>query len=65
MPKHHEIAVREVDDAHDAEDDGEPDAHQPIDRADQQARRKRLQDVLDQDTCRHHVSEAFALMLGL
>ena len=33
--EHHEIALGEVDDPHDAEDQPEPDAHQAIDRADQ------------------------------
>ena len=33
--KHHEIAMGEVDDAHDAEDQPEPDAHQAVDGADQ------------------------------
>jgi hypothetical protein len=43
--QHHEIAVREVHDPHDAKDDAQPDAHQPIGAADQQAGGKRLQRV--------------------
>jgi hypothetical protein len=30
-PQHHEVALREVDHAHDAEDEGETDAHEGID----------------------------------
>ena len=30
-PQHHEVALREVDHAHDAEDEREPDAHEGVD----------------------------------
>jgi len=30
-PQHHEVALREVDHAHDAEDEGEADAHEGVD----------------------------------
>ena len=43
--EHHEVAVGEVHHPHDAEDDAEPDAHQPIGAADQQAGGQRLQRV--------------------
>ncbi len=46
--EHHEIAVGEVHDPHDAEDEAEADAHQPVDAADQQARSQGLKDV-DED----------------
>ena len=37
--------MREVHDAHHAEDDAEADAHQPIGAADQQARRHGLEEI--------------------
>ena len=40
---------REVDDAHDAEDDAEAGAHQSVQRTDQYSRSQRLQEVLDLD----------------
>ena len=43
--EHHEVAVGEVHHPHDAEDDAEPDAHQPVGAADQQAGGERLQRV--------------------
>ena len=33
----HHLAVREVDDAHDAEDHRQPERHQPVDQAGEQA----------------------------
>jgi hypothetical protein len=44
-PDHHEIALRKIDDAHDAEDHGKADAHQPLDRADENARHQNLQEA--------------------
>ena len=41
--EHHEIALGEIDHPHDAEDQPEPDAHQAVDRADQEAGGQRLQ----------------------
>ena len=41
--EHQEIALGEIDDPHRAEDDAEPDAHQRIGAADQDAGRERLQ----------------------
>ena len=41
--EHHEVALGEVDDPHDAEDQAEPDAHQAIDRADQKSGGQGLQ----------------------
>ena len=35
--EHHELALGEVDDPHDAEDERQADAHQAVDRADRQA----------------------------
>ena len=43
--KHHEIALGEIDDAHHAEDQPEPDAHQAVDRTDQEAGGQRLQEA--------------------
>ena len=34
--EHHEVALREIDHAHDAEDEGEADAHQAVDGSDRQ-----------------------------
>ena len=45
--EHHEIALREIDDAHDAEYQREADAHQPVDHADQQPGDEGLKDILD------------------
>jgi hypothetical protein len=36
-PQHHEVALREVDNAHDAEDEHQPDAHERVDAADEQS----------------------------
>jgi hypothetical protein len=43
--QHQEIALGEIDDAHRAEDDVEPDAHQGIGAADQNAGRERLPEI--------------------
>ena len=44
--EHHEVALRKIDDAHDAEDQTQPDAHQAIQRAGEQAGSERLQEIL-------------------
>jgi hypothetical protein len=41
--QHHEVAVGEVDDPHDAENQSKPNAHQTVDGADQKAGDQRLQ----------------------
>ena len=46
---HHQIALAEVDDAHDAEDDAEADAHQSVETTKKQSRRQRLQEVLERE----------------
>ncbi|MGY4458780.1 hypothetical protein ACVWYI_002740 [Bradyrhizobium sp. LB13.1] len=46
--EHHEIAVGEVDDPHDAEDQAEPDTHQAVDGTDQKACGERLKESLHQ-----------------
>ena len=43
-PEHQQIAVREVDDAHDAEHERQPDADEGVDPADQDATQQRLQE---------------------
>ena len=43
--EHQEIALGEIDDPHRAEDDVEPDAHQRIGAADQDAGRERLPEI--------------------
>ncbi len=43
--EHQKIALGEIDDAHRAEDDAEPDAHQRIGAADQDAGGQRLQKI--------------------
>ena len=57
--EHHEVALGEVHDAHDAEDDAEPDAHQAIGAADQQARRHGLEEIDDQPFELFHGSFTF------
>src|SRR5262249_44681899 len=47
--KHQQLALGEVDNAHDAEDQPEPDAHQPVDTADRHAGGDGVQRVLDED----------------
>ena len=47
--QHEELALGEVDDAHDAEDEPEADAHQTVDGTDRDARGNRVQHVLDED----------------
>jgi folate-binding Fe-S cluster repair protein YgfZ len=47
--EHEELALGEIHDPHDAEDQPEPDAHRAIEAADDQAGRERIEDVLDQD----------------
>ena len=44
-----QLAVREVDHPHDAEDQRQADAHQPVERADGEPRREGAQRVFDQD----------------
>jgi hypothetical protein len=51
--EHHEVALREVDDAHHSEDEGKADAHQPIDRADQETGCERLKNVFRPDDPGH------------
>src|SRR2546422_7112715 len=46
-PQHHEVALREVDDAHDPEDQGQADAHERVDAAHEQARHHVLREVAD------------------
>src|SRR6266508_5563177 len=53
--KHQELALGEVDDPHHAEDDAEPDAHQAVDGADQNAGDERLKENLDESAQRVHV----------
>src|SRR5258705_12901940 len=48
--EHHEVAMGEVDDPHDSENQSEADAHQAVDRADQQAGKQRLQKAF-QELC--------------
>ena len=57
-PQHQELALGEVDDAHDAEDEAEADAHQAVDGADGDTGGDRVQDVLDQDFQVHRASLA-------
>lgn len=45
--QHEEIALGKIDDAHHAEDEAEPDAHQAVDAAEENPRRQRLQKRLD------------------
>ena len=47
--EHQQLALGEVDDPHDAENQPEADAHQSVDAADGDARGQRVQHVLDQD----------------
>ena len=47
--QHEELALGEVDDAHDPEDEPEADAHQAVDGADRDARGDRVQHVLEED----------------
>src|SRR6185369_10180873 len=47
--QHEELALGEVDDPHDAEDESEADAHETVDATDRDARGDRVQHVLDQD----------------
>src|SRR5262249_34941163 len=47
--QHEELALGEVDDAHDAEDEPEADAHETVDAADRDARGDRVQNIFDQD----------------
>jgi hypothetical protein len=46
--QHQELALGEVDDPHDAEDEAEADAHQTVDAPDRDARRDGVEDVLDE-----------------
>src|SRR5262249_22142557 len=46
--EHHEIAMGEIDDAHHAEDQAEPDAHQAIDRADEETAGPCLQEAFEE-----------------
>jgi len=52
--EHQEFALGEIDDAHDAEDDPEPDAHQAVDRSQQNACRERLEKNLHEIAERRH-----------
>src|SRR5215471_16287819 len=56
-----QLALGEVDDAHDAEDEAEADAHQTVDGADRDARGDRVQHVLDQDFEIHRASARLPL----
>src|SRR5690606_26138700 len=47
-PHHHEIGLREVDHAHDAEDERQANAHQPVDAAEQDSTRKSLKGLFDE-----------------
>jgi len=47
--EHEEFALREVDHAHDAEDQAQPQAHQAVEAADQQARGRGLQHRFEDD----------------
>jgi hypothetical protein len=51
--QHHQIAVREVDDVHDAEDQREPGGHQRQDHAVDQPVDRLHQDLLDGDAHAH------------
>jgi len=44
-PDHQEVALGEIDHAHGAEDDAEPDTHQRVSASDQDASGKRLQKI--------------------
>ena len=54
--QHEQLALGEVDDPHDAEDQPEADAHQAVDAADGDAGGERVQHVLDQDFEVHRLS---------
>ena len=56
--QHQQLALGEVDDPHDAEDQPEADAHQSVDAADRDARGERVQHVLDENLEVHLVSAA-------
>ena len=47
--QHQQLALGEIDDLHDAEDQPEADAHQAVDAADGDARGERVQHVLDEN----------------
>ncbi len=47
--EHQQLALREIHHLHDAEDQAKPDAHEPVDATDGDARGERVQHVLDQD----------------
>ena len=51
--EHQKIALSEIDDAHDPVNESEADTHEAVDAADQNAGRKRLQDVLCDDQYIH------------
>ena len=54
--QHQQLALGEIDDAHDAEDQPEPDAHQAVDATDGEAGGERVQRVLDEDFEVHRLS---------
>ena len=56
--QHQQLALGEVDDSHDAENQPEADAHQSVDAADRDARGKRVQHVLNENLKVHLVSAA-------
>ena len=49
MPTIIEVALAEVDDPHDAENDAEADAHQSVETTEKYSRSQRLQEVFDLD----------------
>ena len=53
--EHQELALGEIDDAHHAKDDSQPDTHQAVDRANQNAGRERLEKNLHEIAERRHV----------
>ena len=58
MPSIMQLALGEIDDLHDAEDQPEADAHQAVDAADGDAGGERVQHVLDENFEIHRLSFA-------
>ncbi len=58
--QHQKLALGEIDHPHHPEDDAEAEAHQPVDRADQQAGGERLDEDLGRDAERRHAVSPWA-----
>ena len=56
--QHQKLALGEIDDPHHAEDDAQADAHQPVDRPDQDPGGERLEKNLEEGSERAHVPRA-------